>query len=73
MKTVQCSFTTETTLLIPGIKGKLNRSNKITHKKTEIELNTLIKSFVNLITGLQIIHFYLEFFFVIYRRTNSAN
>lgn len=44
VKTLQASFTEDTTLLIKGIKGKVSREGKVTDKKTKSELLKLIKS-----------------------------
>ncbi len=49
METVQTKFTTETALLIQGIKGKVDKNGKIINKETELELLKFIKSFKNLI------------------------
>ncbi len=49
MKTLQTYFTEDTTLLIQGIKGKLSREGRITDKKTEAELQNMMKSFKELI------------------------
>jgi len=51
MKTVQTYFTKETTLLIQGIKGKVNSSGEITDAKTENRILKLVESFVNLKKG----------------------
>ena len=44
METVQTKFTTETALLIQGIKGKVDKNGKIINKETELELLKFIKS-----------------------------
>lgn len=49
MKTLETNFTNETTLLIQGIKGKINKDGAIADKKIEINLNKFIKSFYNLL------------------------
>lgn len=49
METIQTIFTEDTTLLIKGIKSKVSKEGKITDKKTETELQKLIKSFKELI------------------------
>lgn len=51
MKTVEARFTGETTLLIQGIKGKLNGDGKITDEKTRTALLLLIEAFNRLIPG----------------------
>ena len=45
METVQTKFTDETTLLIQGIKGKVEKNGKISDKKTETELKKFVESF----------------------------
>lgn len=45
MKTVMCQFTEETTLLIPGIKGKVNEQGEITDELTQSRLNHFLKAF----------------------------
>ena len=49
MKTVMANFTTETTLLIQGIKGKINGQGHITDNKTKDDLIKFINAFKNLI------------------------
>lgn len=49
METVQTNFTDETTLLIQGIKGKVNKEGNIIDQKTELELKKFIQSFKELI------------------------
>lgn len=51
MKTVQADFTDETTLLIQGIKGKLNKEGQMSDEKTEIELKSFVVAFNALITA----------------------
>jgi NAD(P)H-dependent FMN reductase len=48
MKTIQTYFTEETCLLIPGIKGKLNRSGHFLESSVQEELKKFIESFVRL-------------------------
>ncbi len=48
MKTVQTHFTDETTLLIQGIKGKLNSSGQISDSRTKAELEKFVESFSKL-------------------------
>ncbi len=48
MKTVQTQFTDETTLLIQGIKGKLNSSEQILDIKTKKQLKRFVESFSRL-------------------------
>lgn len=48
MKTIVTKFTEETTLLIQGIRGKIDEQGKITDKRTESELIKFIEAFKNL-------------------------
>lgn len=48
METIQTKFTDETTLLIQGIKGKVNKEGKILEENTERKLKKLILSFKKL-------------------------
>jgi chromate reductase len=50
MKTVMAKFTTETTLLIQGIKGKLDDAGEIKDRKTKEDLTKFIDAFKTLIT-----------------------
>lgn len=49
MRTVMANFTDQTTLLIPGIKGKLNQQGQITDAKTIDDLSNFIKAFKTLV------------------------
>ncbi|MBL0309707.1 MAG: NAD(P)H-dependent oxidoreductase [Bacteroidetes bacterium] len=49
MKTVMTKFTDETTLLIQGIKGKINEQGQITDKKTQESFMKFIDAFKNII------------------------
>ena len=49
MKTVMAKFTDETTLLIPGIKGKMDEGGNITDNKTKADLVNFIEAFTRLI------------------------
>jgi chromate reductase, NAD(P)H dehydrogenase (quinone) len=49
MKTVMTKFTDETTLLIQGIKGKINAHGEIIHAKTAEDFNKFIEAFKTLI------------------------
>jgi len=49
MKTVMAKFTDETTMLIQGIKGKINESGEITDHKIIDELTRFAQSLKNLI------------------------
>lgn len=49
MKTLQTRFTEETTLLIQGVKGKIDNEGKITDPVTENELKKFTQSFTELI------------------------
>lgn len=48
METVETRFTNETTLLIQGVKGKINNESKIIESETENELNAFLQSFIQL-------------------------
>lgn len=48
METVQTNFTDDTTLLIQGVKGKVDKEGKIINENTELELRKLIQSFKTL-------------------------
>jgi NAD(P)H-dependent FMN reductase len=48
METIQAQFNNDTTLLIPGIKGKITQEGKITDPQTEIELEHFLQSFQKL-------------------------
>lgn len=48
MKTIQTIFTEDTTLLIQGIKGKVDNSGHITDRTTEKELKKFMLSFIEL-------------------------
>jgi chromate reductase, NAD(P)H dehydrogenase (quinone) len=45
MKTVMAKFTAETTLLIQGVKGKINNEGQVTDSKTLAELQNFITAF----------------------------
>lgn len=49
MKTLQTAYTEETTLLIRGIKAKIDRSGKLTDTATEAALDRFITAFKELI------------------------
>lgn len=49
MKTVMANFTAQTTLLIPGIKGKINQQGQITDAKTIDDLTNFIKAFETMV------------------------
>ena len=51
MKTVMTKFTPATTLLINGIKGKINERGEITDSKTKDELAEFIRAFKLMIEG----------------------
>jgi NAD(P)H-dependent FMN reductase len=44
METIQAKFTDETTLLIQGVKGKVEKNGKISDKNTEIELTRFVQN-----------------------------
>ncbi|GEO23235.1 hypothetical protein CQA01_37690 [Cyclobacterium qasimii] len=48
METIQASFLEGTTLLIQGIKGKINTEGKITDQNTRNQLANFLTAFVNL-------------------------
>ncbi|MEN9907461.1 MAG: hypothetical protein RLZZ540_602 [Bacteroidota bacterium] len=48
METVETQFTIDTTLLIQGVKGKINNEGKIIDSETEYEIDALIQSFIKL-------------------------
>ena len=50
MKTIGAQFTTETTLLIQGIKGKVNNQGEITDEKTKDDLVKFINALRILVT-----------------------
>ena len=54
IKTIQASFTEDTTLLIQGIKGKISREGEITDEATEEKLFNFIESFKKLVKKQQI-------------------
>jgi NAD(P)H-dependent FMN reductase len=45
MKTIMAVFTKETTLLIQGVKGKINEIGEITDKETQVAIKKFIASF----------------------------
>ena len=49
MKTAMAKFTTETTLLIEGIKGKFDEKSNLTDKETQKQLSDFISAFINLV------------------------
>ncbi|MEB2778737.1 hypothetical protein SYJ56_25740 [Algoriphagus sp. D3-2-R+10] len=49
METVQTYFTNDTTLLIQGVKGKVNREGQIIDNKTKIQLKDFVLSFNKLL------------------------
>lgn len=49
MKTVMADFTTETTLLISGVKGKLNDDGEITDERTKEEFSSFSDAFKKLV------------------------
>ena len=51
MKTVMSTFTPDTTLLIQGIKGKINAGGEIIHPQTKEELARFVSAFKELING----------------------
>ena len=53
MKTVMAKFTSKTTLLIQGIKGKINGKGEITDKDIIAELTNFVEHFSNFISSHQ--------------------
>ena len=51
MDTIEANFTDETTLLIQGAKGKLDKNGKIINETITIELLKLVESFKVLMEG----------------------
>lgn len=51
MKTIEAVFTNETTLLIQGIKGKIDSDGNIRDDKTRNELNDFLAAYKNLVVG----------------------
>lgn len=49
MQTIQAKFTSETTLLIQGVKGKVNKEAEIIDFRTEKELKDFINAFYALV------------------------
>ena len=49
MRTVQTKFTEETTLLVQGIKGKINERGEIVHDETKRELAKFVEAFKALV------------------------
>jgi len=45
MKTVQANFTNDTTLLIQGVRGRVNQEGKILDSQAEIKLVNFIEQF----------------------------
>ncbi|MGE0589943.1 MAG: NADPH-dependent FMN reductase [Cyclobacteriaceae bacterium] len=50
MRTVQADFNEKTTLLIQGIKGKINAEGDITHSATSESLDQFVLSFLQLVS-----------------------
>jgi chromate reductase, NAD(P)H dehydrogenase (quinone) len=55
MRTVEARFSGPTTLLIPGIKGKLDADGAITDAKTHAELMDFVAAFAHLLGAIQFI------------------
>jgi chromate reductase len=51
MTTVMAKFIQETTLLIQGVKGKINAQGEITDNKTKSDIGLFIQAFTSLVTG----------------------
>ena len=56
MRTVETIFNDETTLLINGIKGKVDESGNITDEKTQAALEAFIKAFITLVYANTSVH-----------------
>jgi chromate reductase, NAD(P)H dehydrogenase (quinone) len=52
MKTVMAKFTAETTLLIQGVKGKINEAGEIKDEKTKGDIAKFIDAFKNLVNNI---------------------
>ncbi len=50
MKTIEAKFSIDTTLLIQGIKGKIDKNGIITSSKTKKEIASFVESLINLIS-----------------------
>lgn len=57
MKTVMAKFTDETTLLIQGIKGKINKQGEIIDEKTQDDLKNFAQTFKTLVKTEDYKHF----------------
>lgn len=51
MKTIMTNFTDETTLLIQGVKGKIDMEGQITDKKLKEDFSRFIEAFKNLVNN----------------------
>ncbi len=51
METIQTIFVDDTTLLIQGVKGKVTKEGKVTHKDTRNELIKFVEHFDNLLNN----------------------
>lgn len=49
MNTVTAKFNEDTTLLISGIKGKINQQGEIIHEETKQKLTTFVQAFASLV------------------------
>ena len=57
IKTVMAKFTDETTLLIQGIKGKINKQGEIINEKTQDDLKNFAQTFKTLVKTEDYKHF----------------
>ena len=57
MKAVMAKFTDETTLLIQGIKGKINKQGEIIDEKTQDDLKNFAQTFKTLVKTEDYKHF----------------
>ena len=57
IKTVMAKFTDETTVLIQGIKGKINKQGEIIDEKTQDDLKNFAQTFKTLVKTEDYKHF----------------
>lgn len=57
IKTVMAKFTDETTVLIQGIKGKINKQGEIINEKTQDDLKNFAQTFKTLVKTEDYKHF----------------
>lgn len=54
MKTVETNFTEKTTLLIQGVRGKIDAEGNILNKKTKNDLEKFVDSFKELVGKIEL-------------------